>query len=656
VPLIDTAVEPHLDLPSGTRPARLWRSPAFRLAVAIVPGWVTFALLIFNVGWPTKAIVGFVLMLSIFSPVAGFVTAVAVAPLGRLIAATVSVENFRIGEAIVLSFFVGWLLRGWLDRRGPRVPGRIGWTLIAAVAASVGGLAWRLGRYPGELSWNFDRLVHIYNMVDDHIGFVAAARLIEGVAVTAATVTLFRRRPRLAVVVPAVLAGTGCAAAIAGLLLWYGVAPEAILRQYAVNRYRVTAYVPDANAAGSAFAMLICLALGMALRARDRERPMWLALLAANAVGLWLSASRSAVGVSVLGLAFMASWLVSTRSKSRWIGRAVVGAAIAVAAIASVQLWRVTRDQLTRGTDFRLQFNAASVRMIAAEPLVGVGVGQYDRTSTLFLSPQLAWNYGSENAHNYFLQFAAELGLPGLGLFAAFIGAGLLRAIRALSMNPHDARLLGAATGIAVFLATCVVSHPLLIDEVAFPFWVQLGLLFALAGSTLEVDHRADAGRRPWLLTAATWSAVVYVAGLAAITAGRQDIEPPRSAAVDGFYDWETGDDGERYRWTGEYSSVFVPSDVVRVDIPVRMPTVVRALKPLVVTPSVAGVAAAPIHVSDSWSVIRLDLPYVDPATRFKRIDLRVDRTWRPALYIPGNADLRAVGVQVGECRMFRER
>ena len=654
--LADSAVERSVNLLPGTQPARLWRCPALRLAAAIVPGWITLAILIFNVGWPTKAIVGLELILSIVSPAAGFVAAVAVAPLGRLIAALVSVDNFRIGEAVILSFFVGWSLRGWADHRGPRAPGRIGWVLAAAVAASIAGQLWRLGRYPGELSWNADRLVHIYSMFEDHFGFVAGARLIEGVALAVATVTLFRSRPRLAVVVPAVLIGTGCATAAAGVLLWYGVAPAAILRQYALNRYRVTAYVPDANAAGSAFAMIICLALGMAFRARERERRIWLRLLAANAVGLWLSASRSAVGASVLGLTFMAVWLVWTRSKSRWTDRALVGLAIVVAAMAGPQLLRVTRDQLSRGSDFRLQFIATSARMIAAAPLVGVGVGQYNRTSTLFLSPQLAWNYGSENAHNYFLQIAAEFGVPGLGLFAAFIGVGLWRAVRALSASPHDARLLGCATGIAVFLGTCVVSHPLLIDEVALLFWVQLGLLFALAGSVLEAGDRARAGPPAWWLTAATVTAVAYVGGLAAVTAMRRDIEPPQSAAVDGFYGWESGDDGRRYRWTREYSSVFVPADVVRVEIPVRMPTVARALRPLVVIPSVAGVAAPPVHVGDSWSVISLDLPHVDPPTRFKRINLRVDRTWQPALYIPGSADLRAVGVQVGECRMFRER
>ena len=48
-------------------------------------------------------------------------------------------------------------------------------------------------------------------------------------------------------------------------------------------------------------------------------------------------------------------------------------------------------------------------------------------------------------------------------------------------------------------------------------------------------------------------------------------------------------------------------------------------------------------------------LPAAVPPTRFKRIDLKVDRVWQPALYIAGSADMRIVGVQVGEPRLVRE-
>jgi len=47
-------------------------------------------------------------------------------------------------------------------------------------------------------------------------------------------------------------------------------------------------------------------------------------------------------------------------------------------------------------------------------------------------------------------------------------------------------------------------------------------------------------------------------------------------------------------------------------------------------------------------------LPGAAPPTRFTRIDLRMDRTWQPGVYIAGSADLRRVGVQLGEPRVFR--
>jgi len=41
-------------------------------------------------------------------------------------------------------------------------------------------------------------------------------------------------------------------------------------------------------------------------------------------------------------------------------------------------------------------------------------------------------------------------------------------------------------------------------------------------------------------------------------------------------------------------------------------------------------------------------MPDAPPAS-VRRIDLRVDRPWQPAIYIAGSADMRTVGVQVGE-------
>ena len=58
--------------------------------------------------------------------------------------------------------------------------------------------------------------------------------------------------------------------------------------------------------------------------------------------------------------------------------------------------------------------------------------------------------------------------------------------------------------------------------------------------------------------------------------------------------------------------------------------------------------------MNDSWATLNLTLPDLDQIGGFTRIDLRVDRTWQPALYIPGSADMREVGVQVAAPRPVR--
>ena len=68
----------------------------------------------------------------------------------------------------------------------------------------------------------------------------------------------------------------------------------------------------------------------------------------------------------------------------------------------------------------------------------------------------------------------------------------------------------------------------------------------------------------------------------------------------------------------------------------------------------VSGINRGRTVVGDSWVTISVAVPSVDPLNRYKRIDLRVDRTWQPALFVAGETDLRAVGVQVGECEFVR--
>ncbi|MGH9142491.1 MAG: O-antigen ligase family protein [Vicinamibacterales bacterium] len=637
--------------------ALVWRSLPVRLVLLAMPLALIATVLLFNVGPIIKIIAGVTLAVSFASPAHGLLLTAAVAPLGQLIAVWIGAADFRISEVVVLAFFVGWLLRARVDRPGPRVAAPIaGWLFAATVTGSILGLAWQLRGYPGELPAMIDQIVHGYYFISDRIGVVDGARLLEGFGLAAATLMLFRQRPSLSVTLPAVLTASAAVAAASGVLVWRGAASAYALERYGRLGYRISAHVSDVNAAGSYFAMLMCLALGMAMRDRGYRRAAWCAMAAASGIGLWLSESRSAMAAAAIVLAIAATWVVTGRFPIRM--RAVTLAAVLIAALGAgaVRARLLENDPTYRGSGFREQFYATSLRMIAARPLFGIGEGQYYRSSSLFLSPQLAWTYGAENAHNSFLQIGSELGIVGFGLFMLWTGAALARAARSLGRVQGDGRLLGCASGVMVFLGTCLTGHPFLVGEVAYAFWILFGLTAGLAGSALlnnAEPARVPTRARPraWQIPAAAAAAILVAVPVSAV---RGRVVPPESQAVDGFYRWETLADGTRFRWTGGYASVFVPADVNRVEIPVRLPTDGRSIRPMGVEVMIAGVDRGRTLVDSRWAILSLPLPDTLPPIRFKRIDLKVDRVWQPALYIAGSADMRVVGVQVGEPRLFR--
>jgi O-antigen ligase len=649
-------------MPDPCGRAIIWRSLPLRLAIVAIPAWLTLGLLLFNVSWGFKVVIGTVLAVTLAAPAHGLLLVAVLAPLGQFLARFVGAGHFRIAEAIVVCFLAGWLLRGVSGRDGPRMPAPlIAWMFAAAVVSSIAGLAWKMHAYPGELARTAADFVFGYYMTADRVGLAAGARLLEGLALVAATVTLFRERPRLAVTLPIALTVAATLAAGSSLLLWWGIAPADVLARYARIGYRVSAHVADVNAAGSYFAMALCLVLGMAARSRRRARVLWLMAAIAPALGLWFSESRTAIGITVLVLGFTVAWELTSSWRSTTRAIALVSVLVAAFAMGSVRAYFLERDPTYRGAGFRTQFNATSVRMMAARPLFGVGVGQYYVTSPLFLSPQLAWTYGYENAHNYFMQLGAELGISGLAMFAAWLAVVLWIAIRALGRARRDRRLLGATDGVIVMLGTCLTSHPLLVDEVAFPFWIQLGLVAGLAGSAAwnaraaaEAAFASVRARRPIPLRLIAAGSAVCVLLSGPVIAARRNIEPTVSQSVDGFYGWETTADGRRFRWTAGYASLFVPADVTEVYIPVRLPTDRPAIAPIGVEIAVSGVKQGRTWVGSSWMLIPVRLPAAMPPARLKRIDLQVDRTWQPALYIAGSPDMRSVGVQVGECQLVR--
>ena len=161
-----------------------WPAVALRLAIVAVPCWLTIPVLFSNVDVAIRALIAIVLAVTLINPADGLLLIAVVAPLAELLTPIIDSRNWRIAESTVLTFLAAWMLRSLTqrDRRGPRVPApALAWLWAAAIVGSIGGLAWQLSRYPGELHATIDLIDHMYFFAVERIGVVAGARLLEGI-------------------------------------------------------------------------------------------------------------------------------------------------------------------------------------------------------------------------------------------------------------------------------------------------------------------------------------------------------------------------------------------------------------------------------------------------------------------------------------------
>jgi hypothetical protein len=201
---------------------------------------------------------------SVLSPMAGLLAASALTPAGQNVFSIGRIGTFSIADAIVVPFLTAWLLRADAERDGPRAPRGVGW-LIAIALFVAGGAQMRAG--------NRDAVI-------------AAARVLAGMALAAATIVLFRRHPVLAVRLPVALA-ISAVVALAGM-----------------SRDR---------APGALVAMIVCLAAGMSVRDHGSRRAAWGAaasLLLVSFTSTTVRDVRTASGVPAAVGGLAALWIV----------------------------------------------------------------------------------------------------------------------------------------------------------------------------------------------------------------------------------------------------------------------------------------------------------------------------------------------------------
>jgi O-antigen ligase len=490
-------------------PARDWRALFAATAARLAGAAVLLSALYGSAASPTSpwwvtTLAAGVFLLALWRPPASLVVVVWLSPWGERLAPV----PVRATEVLLFAFFAGWALR--VRPRPQPQPGVgpiAGLVRPALVFAAIVVLSWvrlALSRAGDDSVWTALKLVPDDYLVtagrDPHTA--AAILLLLGVAMFTSTLALSRSEPALPRRVVCAVAITGLIAAVASVAaapityLMTGDFNE-VLRYVVITRSRGSFHLNDVNAAGSLYILAGLLALPLA-RAPGLGRPWWRAGYVMLVAALWMSGSRAAWAAGALGAA---AWIALRRHVRRGGAMpavstralAAAGVVLLVMLTASARLGSASAESgsAIRSLAIRAEFLETSLRMWSTSPVLGVGVGTYYERSSEFMPPGIRRIYGRENAHNYYMQIATELGIVGFGVFLWWLGAALARVWRGAQRDAGDSLLLAVMCGCVAYLLTCVTGHPFLVVEAAMPFWSSLAAGAALARGPGEREPSA---------------------------------------------------------------------------------------------------------------------------------------------------------------------
>jgi hypothetical protein len=557
-----------------------------------------------------QAIVLATALLSYFRPQYGLLALAALVPLGQVGSRTLD-SQMRGAEALVLAFLAGALVRGWTLREFRAFPSTR--LEIAAlifglvVAASCLEQIWFM-QIQMDFVWPFmqSMLSHASGnyLTSPRFGMLSRAMLLlEGMALLMYVVRYvttsadFTRRLVVMLVVGAIATAILTLVGVAGDFAQTRESGASLVDFFARGRW--SGHIADLNAAGSYFAMTAFLTLGMGFK--DRQwRSAWLGSSAVLFLAMLMSGSRTAVAAAgLVGVLIVVRVAMSHPSHAvRAFG---AGGVLLAAGMAVLLMSRPTSATPSVALSIRWWFLETTAGMLRAEPAFGIGIGQYSLWSAHFAPPELLSMHQPDNAHNNFAQVAGELGLVGLMAFLVMIAGSMWP-----SRNQVEGRLLRGPIliGLSVFIVTWLGGHPLLVAEVAYPFWITLGVAAALAAS----DSKANPS-----------------VGIICIAAALLLISIPfrvgaKSAELD-FSRVSYGVSAKRLMTTR--ARFFVPASESRVEFPLRARNA-RDTEPVEIDVAVDGSASGTITLSDrNWRRTPIDLSG-DSSRRFHQIDLQI--------------------------------
>lgn len=262
-----------------------------------------------------------------------------------------------------------------------------------------------------------------------------------------------------------------------------------------------------------------------------------------------IAASSSVRWRAVLGgvMVVIALCILVSGTRSAWLGTLFMGGGMAVVAMRKYGSFRLGRrgkiaavvaacglvllvmqarhrysflDRLAeaRPVQGRLYFYVVATRMIAQHPLLGIGYNNYgvqfwDYSDALQSNPanhvysfilEDVGGIRADQAHDEYLQIAAETGMVGLGVFF-FLMVVYFRRVREeyqrLEARHDRLLLLGMAGAVGFLLMDCLFSFPLRLPCSSLALWLVMGIGSRYAwpeavAAAPEAANRAAASRK----------------------------------------------------------------------------------------------------------------------------------------------------------------
>jgi O-antigen ligase len=260
-------------------------------------------------------------------------------------------------------------------------------------------------------------------------------------------------------------------------------------------------------------------------------------LLLAQVRSAWLGGVVALVALAVLALRNLPP-ARAARPRSQLVAPLVtILGAVGVFLILSHSTGLVVARGQTLGAaahdvDFRWRVNEwkGAYQLIRERPLFGWGIGTFplEQTRTVQGAAPRAMVQRSgpslrEEAHNEYLQLAAEMGIVGLGLYLWALGAFLVYGTRALRGRERGLRrlvLMGCLAALAGQAIDALSNPAWRFADVSFMFWLIMGLGMAAARFTPATAEEAAPApaRRTRQLGRLGWQAVTLAFTLFAMS------------------------------------------------------------------------------------------------------------------------------------------